>query len=68
MKKGMTYEELQAYAQAYYNKGGDVIVECWDRRAFDEYVGMFGPITKRTARAMFRMNAARDREIAASVW
>lgn len=63
--KGLTYEELIEYGENYYNRGGDSVVECWDRRTYDEYVSMFGPITKREALAMFRTSYEVDREHAA---
>ena len=46
-------------------QGGDSAVECWDRRTYDEYVGLFSPITKRGALAMFRTSYEVDREHAA---
>ena len=68
MAKGMTFEELQAYAQAHYNRGGDSVVECWGKREYDEYVEICGPITKRKALAMFRDNYEVSREIMATAW
>ena len=56
MVKALTYEELIEYAKQHYNKGGDGIYECWDERTFNEYVEMFGGITKRKALEMFRMD------------
>ena len=38
MAKALTYEELIEYAMKHYSKGGDVVVECWGRNEFDEYV------------------------------
>ncbi len=52
--KAMTYEEFITYAKENYNSGGDVAVECWDKKTFDMYVEMFGPITKSVARKTFR--------------
>ena len=63
--KGMTYEELLDYAKQHYNKGGDGIYECWDERTFNEYVSLFGPITKRGALEMFRLEYSIQREHAA---
>lgn len=57
--KAMSYEELMAYVLKHYNRGGDATYECWDERTFNEYVALFGPITKRKALEMFRL----DREI-----
>ena len=50
----MPYEEFIALAKENYNKGGDVAVECWEKYQFDEYVEMFGPVTKTKAMQMFR--------------
>lgn len=36
-------------AQKHYNEGGDGIVECWDESTYNEYVFMFGAITRKTA-------------------
>lgn len=49
----MTYEELMALALKYYNKGGDGVYECWDRRTFNDYVAEFGDITEEVALKMF---------------
>lgn len=54
MAKAMTYKEFIEYAKKYYDKGGDGYYECWDERAFDEYVDQFGEITKGRALEMFR--------------
>lgn len=54
--KALTYEELMDYAHKHYDRGGDVTYECWDRKAFDEYVNEFGPITKSVALQMFRVD------------
>ena len=51
----VTYKELIALARKHYDKGGDGIVECWDRRTFDTYVEMFGPISKRCAMRLIRL-------------
>ena len=53
--KPVTFEELIELAKKHYNKGGDGIVECWDRHTFDEYVRMFGPISKRAAMRLVRL-------------
>ena len=67
--KALTYEELIDYAKKYYNRGGDGVYECWDRRTFDEYVSQFGPITKKIAREMFRDEYSLEKEMAAmSSW
>lgn len=56
MAKGLTYEELMEYAKKHYNKGGDATYECWDERTYNDYVNMFGAITKRKALAMFKLD------------
>lgn len=58
----LTYEELIDYAKEHYTRGGDGIYECWDRRTYNEYVELFGPITKRGALQMFRLNREIDRD------
>lgn len=63
--KALTYEEFISLAKENYNKGGDVAVECWERREFDYYVKEFGPVTKTKALQMFRLYKAREREQAA---
>lgn len=54
MTKALTYKELIALANEYYNRGGDGIVECWDETTFNMEVEMFGPITKERALRMFK--------------
>ena len=63
MAKGLTYEELMEYAKQHYDKGGDITYECCNKQWFDDYVEMFGPMTKRKALNMFRLDdaIARDR-------
>ena len=63
MAKGLTYEELMDYAKQHYNRGGDATYECCDENWYNEYVKMFGPITKRRALQMFKLDyeIARDR-------
>ena len=51
----MNYTEFMAYAQANYNKGGDAIVECWERSDFDAYVNEFGKMTKEAAQDLCKM-------------
>lgn len=64
MAKGLTYQELMEYAKKHYAKGGDTIFECWDEKTFNEYVQMFGEITKRKALSMFKLDyeLRKDRE------
>lgn len=68
MAKGLTYEELMKLALEYYDKGGDATYECCNRKWFDEYTSMFGPITKRKALQMFRDDKARYDDIVSTVW
>ena len=51
--KALTYEEFIALAKENYTKGGDAAVECWDKKVFDDYVKMFGTITRTKAFQMF---------------
>jgi hypothetical protein len=38
--KALTYEEFVALAKENYTKGGDVVVECWEKYQFDDYVNV----------------------------
>lgn len=60
--KVLTYEEFIALAKENYCKGGDVAVECWESRQFDDYVTMFGPVTKTKALRMFRQWKDEEKE------
>ncbi len=60
--KALTYEEFIALAKENYTKGGDVAVECWERYQFDEYVKMFGAVTKTKALRMFRQWREEEKE------
>lgn len=62
-KKGLTYEELISLAEEYYNRGGDAIVECWDKKTFDYYVKEFGPMTKKDALDFFRIEYSQEKEM-----
>lgn len=64
-RKPLSYDEVIALAKEHYAKGGDGVYECWDRRVYDEYVSMFGPIYKSHLLKMFRDSYAHDREMAA---
>jgi len=55
MANAMTFDELIEYARQNYNKGGDGVVECWDKRTFDDYVAECGAMTKTKARQLFRL-------------
>lgn len=52
--KELTFEELMRLALKYYDQGGDGVAECWDEEMFDNYVELFGPITKARALRMFK--------------
>ena len=64
----MNYEELMEFALAHYEKGGDFVYECWDRKIFNEYVAEFGAISKEKALAMFEEMEEHRREIQATIW
>lgn len=64
--KAMNYEELMEYARQHYNKGGDAIFECWDESTFNEYVELFGPVTKRKALEMFKVQYQNELDMMAS--
>ena len=51
----MTYKELQVLALAYYNQGGDAVVECWEESDFNAYVAEVGEMTKERALALFKL-------------
>jgi hypothetical protein len=68
MNKELTYEELIQFALENYSKGGDGVYECWDRQTFDEYVAEFGPITKKSALKMFKLNLEIWNEYQATIW
>lgn len=52
-QKTLTYEEMKKLAEENYCEGGDVFVECWDRKDFEEAVKECGPFTVRKAMDMF---------------
>lgn len=60
--KALIYDEFIALAKENYHKGGDVAVECWDRSQFDEYVNLFGAVTKTKALRMFRQWKDEEKE------
>lgn len=45
----LSFGELKSLAKDKYSEGGDGIYECWDQRTFDEYVKMFGPVSRNKA-------------------
>ena len=67
--KPISYEEFQALGHKYYTKGGDVIVECWDEQAYNEYCEMFGQMTERGALNLIGMyDEVEKEEAAAKKW
>lgn len=54
MAKALNYQEFMDLSRQYYSKGGDGYYECWDKKTFDEYVKMFGDITKSKALKMYK--------------
>lgn len=64
--KALTYQELIALAKQHYNEGGDTVYECWDEHWFNLYVSQFGPITKKSALAMFRIDNVYRNEVMSS--
>lgn len=54
MTKTLSYQEFMDLSKQYYLKGGDGYYECWDKKTFDEYVKMFGGITKSKALRMYK--------------
>lgn len=56
--KYLTYTEFMELAMQHYNKGGDQYVECMDEAYFNEYVSLFGEISKTRALNMFKRNYA----------
>lgn len=66
--KGLTYQELMSLAREHYNDGGDYTYECCDETWYNDYVSMFGPLTKRKALAMFRLDKAVHDDIASTAW
>ena len=63
-EKALTYQELRELAKQHYNEGGDATYECCDENWFNDYVKMFGPMTKKKALKMFEIDKARYAMIA----
>lgn len=61
-ESGLSYEEFQALAKANYTKGGDVVVECWGRTEFEEYITEFGAMTGAKAQALFDLYRSTESE------
>lgn len=55
-KKGLTYLEVIAYAEAHYKEGGDIIVECWDETFYNMILEMSGKITRKDLDAVMRVH------------
>ena len=54
--KYLDYESLMALAMKHYANGGDCVVECWDRKTFDEYCRQTcGPMTEQDALDLFQL-------------
>lgn len=65
----LTYDAFIELAKANYTRGGDSFVECWDERTFNEYVELFGSLTRKKALKMFKDNASVEAEYeAAAKW
>lgn len=50
----LTYDEFQALAMAYYNEGGDPVVECWGKSEFEFHEQEWGPMTVTEALKLFK--------------
>ncbi|MCD7866759.1 MAG: hypothetical protein LUG62_00835 [Clostridiales bacterium] len=61
-EKALSYEEFVELAKENYTRGGDVIVECWAKYQFEDYVEMFGPVTRAKALKMFREYHGQEQE------
>lgn len=59
----MSYKEFRAFANEHYCEGGDVIIEYWDERDYNDYTRNFGPMTKAKAWEIF--NVYKEQELAA---
>ena len=68
MDKVLTYEELIILAKENYNKGGDGVYECWGKSEFNEWVKEFGPITKKDALEMFRVEYEVWKDYQETIW
>ena len=49
-------------ARENYAKGGDVMVECWEKYQFEDYVKLFGSVTKARALQMLRRWRSEEKE------
>ena len=62
MKHKLSYSMLQRLAQSMYNEGGDVFVECWSEKDYQERVQEYGYITVREFYTMCKYYADSERE------
>ena len=62
MKHKLSYSMLQRLAQSMYNEGGDVFVECWSEKDYQERVQKYGYITVRKFYTMCKNYADSERE------
>lgn len=53
--KALSYREFIELAQQNYTKGGSTFVECWEEYQFNDYVQLFGAITKQDAIKLFEV-------------
>lgn len=51
----ISFGELKTLAKEKYAEGGDGIYECWDQRTFDDYVRMFGPMSRSRADQLIKL-------------
>ena len=49
-------------ARENYAKGGDVVMECWEKYQFEDYVKLFGSVTKARALQMLRRWRSEEKE------
>ena len=49
-------------ARENYAKGGDVVVECWEKYQFEDYVKLFGSVTRARAFQMLRRWRSEEKE------
>ena len=49
-------------ARENYAKGGDVVVECWEKYQFEDYVKLFGSVTRARALQMLRRWRSEEKE------
>lgn len=64
--KELTYKEAQAFAMAYYSKGGDAFYEAWEEYQFNDYVKEYGPMTVKAMKSMFRIQTEVQKDMEGS--